>query len=69
MKVDEIEFVFVLFQGMKYANIALRLIIVYIVRQYQVITHCKLEDLQFRMDITQRLISDKIFEIKKRSTY
>lgn len=54
---------------MKYANIVLKLIIAYIVRQYRIKTLCKLEEVRFRMNVTVCLVNDKIFEIEERTSY
>lgn len=54
---------------MKYGIIALKLIVVYIVRQYRIITKARLEDLKFRMTVTLCLINDDIFEIENRDVY
>lgn len=54
---------------MKYGNIVLKLIIVYIVRQYRIMTKARLEDLKFRMNVTLYLINDDIFEIENREIY
>lgn len=54
--------------GIKYGNIALKLIIVYIVRQYRLSTKAKLEDLKFRMNVTLCLVNDDIFELELRNS-
>lgn len=54
---------------MKYGNIALKLIIVYFVRQYRITTNARLEDLKFRMNVTLCLINDDIFKIENRRVY
>lgn len=57
------------FSGMKYGNIALKLIIVYFVRQFRISTKVRLEDLIFRMKITLYLVNDNIFELENRNVY
>lgn len=54
---------------MKYGNIALKLIVVYIVRQFRISTKARLEDLQFRMKITLSLINDDMFKFEYRNIY
>lgn len=54
---------------MKYGNIALKLIIVHIVRKFRVITKARLEDLRFRMKVTLCLTNDDIFEFEYRNVY
>ncbi|XP_031617885.1 probable cytochrome P450 313a4 [Contarinia nasturtii] len=55
--------------GIKYGNIALKLIIVYMIRQYRIVTKARMEDLKFRMTVTLCLVNDDIFEIENRDNY
>lgn len=55
--------------GMKYGIIALKLMIVYIVRQFRISTKVRLEDLKFRMKITLCLVNDDMFELENRTVY
>lgn len=60
---------FYTFLGMKYGNIALKLIVCYIVRQFRITTKARLEDLRFRMKVTLSLVNDDIFEFEHRNAY
>lgn len=54
---------------MKYADIALKLFIVYVLRQYKLTTKIKMEDLRFQMNITLTLLNENMFELLKRDAY
>lgn len=54
---------------MKYGNIALKLLIVHIIRQFRILTKARIEDLKFRMKITLCLVNDDIIELENRNDY
>lgn len=55
--------------GLKYGNIALKLFVVHVVRQYRITTKTKLEELKFRMSVTSNITNENIFELHNRENY
>lgn len=68
-KIQKTDSFFFLVSGIKYGNIALKLIIVYIIRHYRILTKACLKDLKFRMNVTLCLVNDNIFEVVNREVY
>lgn len=66
---SEINSMSVLFAGKKYGVVAMKLIIVYIVRHYRLSTKLKLEDLKFQMQVTLGLLNENVIEIENRDDY
>lgn len=52
--------------GTKYALNVLRLITIYVVKNFTLTTQLKMEDLQFRMNITLHLINKHLVQVHKR---
>lgn len=57
------------FPGKKYGIVAMKLLIVYIVRHYRLTTKLKLEDLKFQMQITLGMLNENVIEIENRNGY
>lgn len=53
--------------GIKYGNIALKLLIIYVIRNYRLSTHVKLEDIKFRMNVTLYLTNQNMFRLHPRN--
>lgn len=47
----------------------MKLLIIYIVRQYRLSTKLKLEDLKFQMQVTLGMLNQNVIEIENRDVY
>lgn len=57
---------FMFFPGMRYANSVLKLITIYVVKNFTLTTSLKYEDLKFRMNITLNLLNTHLVTITRR---
>lgn len=58
-----------IFAGKKYGVVAMKLFIIYVVRQYRLLTKLKLDDLKFQMQITLAMLNKNVIEIENRDEY
>jgi len=55
--------------GLKYAHIVVRLFVAWMVRNYRFTTDLKMEELDFRMNVTMKLVQKHMVHIHKRENY
>lgn len=56
-------------QGMRYGNISLRVLAAWLVRNFRFSTDLRLDELNFRMDITLKLLNGHIVRIERRDPF
>lgn len=56
-------------KGARYGNLALRMLVVWLSRNYRFSTDLRMEDLHFRMDITLKLLNGHMVRVQRREPF